>query len=166
MKKYIMIIIVVIELFMALLTSLVFNSDNDNLLFSGGSIGSTMEVFSPNAIITSILFLATIISSFVYRKRVKPFLITFLVFFSLWFFNGRTIGVHWTGEVTTGWFNIGFAKITLHDEQNISNNIIEETSLESKFPFRVKFSNSYKEGIFFVGPVVKKDLIDYFNKSN
>lgn len=166
MKKFIIIIVVVIELFMALLTSLVFNTDNNNSLFSGGSIGSTMEVFSPNAIITSILFLATIIGSFIYRKRLKLFLITFLVFFSLWFLSGRTIGVHWTGEITTGWFNIGVDKVILYDEQNKNSDIVEQTTLESVFPFKVKFTNDYKEENVFVGPIIRKDLMDYFNKSN
>lgn len=164
MNKFIIIIVVVIELFMAILTSLVFSTDNNNSLFSGGSIGSTMEVFSPNILITTILFLVTIVSSFFYRKRLKPFFITFLVFFSLWFLSGRTIGVHWTGEITTGWFNIGVGKLTLYDGQDKSNNIIEETSLESKFPFKVKFSNNYKEEDIFVGPVIRKDLMNYFNK--
>lgn len=151
---------------MAFLTLSIFNTDKNNLLFSGGSVGSTMEVFSPNAFITLILLVATILCSFFYRKKLKPFLISFLVFFSLWFLSGRTIGVHWTGEVTTGWFNIGVDKVILYDEQNKNNNIIEETALESVFPFKVNFINNYKEENIFVGPVIRKDLMDYFNKSN
>jgi len=167
MKKLIaIIVVVVVELFMLFLTLSVFNTDENNLLFSGGSVGSTMEMFSPNAFITLILFILTILCSIFYRKKLKPFLISFLIFFSLWFLSGRTIGVHWTGEVTTGWFNISAEKLILYDEQSKDSNIIEETSLESTFLFKVKFVNNYKEENIFVGPIIRKDLMDYFNKSN
>lgn len=166
MKKIIIIIVVAVELFMLLLTISIFNTDKNNLLFSGGSVGSTMKVFSPNAFVTLVLFIATIFCSFLYRKRLKPFLISFLVFFGLWFLSGRTIGVHWTGEVTTGWFNIGTDELFLYDEESADGNIIEKTSLESTFPFKVKLINNYKEENVFVGPIIRKDLMDYFKRPN
>ncbi len=166
MRKLIIIIVAVVQFLMLFLTLSIFNTDESNLLFSGGSVGSTMEVFSPNAFITLILLIATIFCAISYRRKLKPFIISFLVFFSLWFLSGRTVGVHWTGEVTTGWFNIGTDKLVLYDEQIKSSNIIEQTSLENVFPFKVKFVNNHKEGNIFVGPIIRKDLVDYFNKSN
>ncbi len=149
---------------MTILTFLVFDSDNSILLFQGGSIGSTMKVFGPNFLLILVLYIVTLLSTILFRKRLIVLLVSFLIFFSLWFLSGRTVGVQWTGELITGWFYISTDKIVLSKNSDCEENIIECTTVKDSYIFQLKFISGIEEENIFVGPVIRSDLKNYFNQ--
>lgn len=157
--------LIAIEACMALLTFLSFKPENGAVLFSGGSVGSAMRIFGPNSLLVLVLCFATTLSTFLFRKRLKFLLICFLLFFSLWFLSGRTIGVYWTGELTTGWFYISTDKFLLYDNENCSENVIECTTATNSCFFGLKFINGALEEDIFVGPELRTVLRNYFNQN-
>ena len=151
---------------MTILTFLVFDSDNSILLFQGGSIGSTMKVFRPNFLLILVLYIVTILSTILFRKRLNVLSMSFLIFFSLWFLSGRTIGVQWTGELTTGWFYLSTSKIILSKNSDCAENVIECITVEDSYMFRLKIISETEEKDIFVGPVIRTDLKNYFNQKD
>lgn len=165
-RKAILIVIVIVLLLMTIMTYLVFDTENGEFLFAGGSVGSTMKFFGPNVWIVMTLYAGTILSLIFLRKRIKILLVVFLVFFCVWFISGRTIGIHWTGEVITGWFYISTDRIILSDDSNnCSENIIACTKAKDSFPFCIILVNPSNEKGIFVGPMIRPDLRNYFNKN-
>jgi hypothetical protein len=165
-RKAVLIVIVIILILMTVMTYLVFDSENGKFLFSGGSTGSTMKFFEPNVWIVMALYAGALLSLIFLRKRTKLLLVVFLVFFCVWFISGRTVGIHWTGEVITGWFYISTDRIILSDGVNdCSEEIIACTKTKDSFPFCIILVNSANEKEIFVGPIIRPDLRNYFNRN-
>lgn len=165
MKKAILIAIIIVETLMGGLTYLVFDKKNSIALFSGGSIESTMKVFGPSFCIIFMLFLAITFSTVFFRKKMEVLLKLFLILFITWFICGRTIGVHWTGELITGWFYISTDKVILCETtENCVGDVIENITVKNSYLFRLKFFNGAGEKEIFAGPIIRSDLRSYFNK--
>ena len=165
MKKVILTMVIIVELCMTVLTYLVFDSKNSTLLFSGGSVGSTMKIFGPNFLLVLISYILTVISSFYFRKRLKHLLLCFFIFLSFWFISGRTVGVYWTGELATGWFYISTDKVILSKGEDCSGDVIECTTAKNSCLFRLILFNGSVEKEIFAGPTIRSALRNYFNKN-
>lgn len=164
MKKF-FVILLLIELLMAGISYLTYDNEMGNILFSGGSVGSTMKVFAPNFKITMFLNLLAIIFTFLFRKRVKILTVFFITLFSLWFISGRTIGVQWTGEIYTGWFYLKSDKIVLCPSSNGCSDIFKETSIVDKHFYRLSLKNKFINEEIFVGPLFYSELKKYLEKT-
>lgn len=163
-----MVVLLVLQLLMTALTYLILDSRSGALIFSGGSVGSTMEIFSPKIWLVVLFYLGTIFSLVFFWKNPKVLLLVgYLVFSGLWFFSGRTVGVHWTGEVTTGWFYLSVNKIVLWKESGnkCSEDVITCTNATEVFPYKILLTNSDVKEAFFVGPLIRKDLKEFFNQN-
>lgn len=166
MKKVVFVILIIIELCMFLLTLLIYNSEKSELLFQGGSIGSTMKMFAPNFWVVFLLFVFTVLSTIFFRKKMKTLLVSFLILFSMWVVSGRTIGVQWTGELTTGWFYISSDEIIILSKSiDCTGEVIECTTAKNSSVFQLKFINGNNEKNVFVGPLIRSDLRNYFNQN-
>lgn len=164
MKKMIFFTLILIELSMSVLTFLVFNSEKSEYLFQGGSVVSTMKMFSPNFWIVLVLYVLTILSTILFAKRFKTLLVSFLVLFSLWFLSGRTLGVHWTGELTKGWFYLSSGKVYLPKNNDCLDDIMECNTALNSFFWYLKIVNGNNEEKVFVGPLLRSDMRNYFNQ--
>lgn len=152
---------------MTIMSYLYFDSDTSRLVFSGGSVDSTMKYFVTNKWIVLFLYLSTIFILVFYRKKVKQMLIYFIISFSLWFLSGRVIGVHYTGEIITGWFYLQTNKVILWEADKCTDDIIKNTSTENLFLFNLKFENACKKENIYIGPFIISDLKKYFgNEAN
>ncbi len=153
---------------MGVLTFLVFDSDNSIFLFSGGSIGSTMKVFGPNFWVVFTLFLVSVSSTIFLRKKIKLLLLTFLFVFTTWFLCGRTIGVHWTGELITGWFYLSTGKIILCEktEDCKGGDAIAVTKIYKSSLFQIRLVNRSVDKSIFVGPIISQEIKKYFEDYN
>jgi hypothetical protein len=160
MKK-LFVILFLVELLMAVFSYLTYDNDLGNILFSGGSTSSTMKSFGPNFKITLFLNFLIIILTFLFKKREKILTMLFVIFFSLWFISGRTIGIQWTGEIYTGWFYLKYDKIILCPSSNGCSEILEETSIIDKPLYRLLFANKFINEEIFVGPLLYPKLKKY-----
>lgn len=149
---------------MGLMTYLFFDSENSMFLFSGGSVGSTMKYFGTSKWIVLFLYICIVFSILFYRKRLKQMFFCFMIFFSLWFLSGRVIGVHYSGEIISGWFYLQTNKVSLWKLDKCSEDLILNTSAEDKFPFRLKFSNVCTVNEIFIGPFIRSDVKNYFGQ--
>lgn len=163
MRKIVLIVLIIIEVFMGVLTFLTSNLSASRHLFAGGSIESTMKIFEPSFWVTFILFLVSILITILLRKKVIPLLLTFSIISSIWFFCGRTIGIHWTGEIITGWFYIATDKINLCESVTNCNDIIDNTEVnDSHFFFLKLVGKTSEEKKIFVGPIIYEEIKNYF----
>ncbi|MCB0510233.1 MAG: hypothetical protein KDC82_05680, partial [Bacteroidetes bacterium] len=127
MKKHIILLVKVLVFIMLLATILVYFKDFGVHLFGGGSIASTMMIFSPKLFVTTGLFVVALLL-FVYFRHNRLFLVFFFLFFSFWFISGRTVGVHWTGKVVYGWFYFPTGQFEIAD---LNSDSMQEFKLES-----------------------------------
>lgn len=151
---------------MLILTVIVLNSEIALHFFCGGSVESTMKLFISQKIITVILFLIALLTFIVLKNKIKPFLVIFSLVFILWFLSGRTIGVHWTGKVTHGWFYCPIGQFDISDLNAISNidlNTIEVTTIKRCNFWTIELINGNKIKLF-AGPFIISDLEDYFSR--
>lgn len=164
MKK-LFVILLLIELLMVVFSYLTYDNEMGSILFSGGSIGSTMKIFGPNFKITMFLNLLVIFFTFLFRKKKKELITIFIVIFSLWFISGRTIGVQWTGDIYTGWFYLKCNKIILCPSYNGCSDVSEGTSITDKPFYRLLLKNKFINEEIFVNPLFYSELKKYFEKT-
>lgn len=164
MKNLVLITVIILEVCMTILTYLVLDSKNSALFFHGGSVGSTMKVFGPSFWLVLLFFTTTIVSTFLFRKNLKFLLVSFLVLFTLWFLSGRTIGVQWNGEVTTGWFYLSINKIILTDD-DCTKEMMECMTAKKSPVLQLKLTSGLNEEKFFVGFINRSEIEDYFNQT-
>lgn len=162
MKK-LFVILLFIELLMVVFSYLTYDNEMGGILFSGGSISSTMKIFEPNFKITLLLNFSIIILTLLFRKRKKILMVLFVFFFSLWFISGRTIGIQWTGEIYTGWFYLKTDKIILCPSSNGCSDIFKETSITDKPLHRLLLANRFINEEIFVGPLLYPKLKKYLD---
>ena len=146
---------------MVVFTYLTYNNEMGNILFSGGSISSTMKIFEPNFKITLFLNFLIIILTLLFRKRKKILTVIFVFLFSLWFLSGRTIGIQWTGEIYTGWFYLTTEKIILCPSSSGCSDTFKETSITDKPFYRLLFTNKFISAEIFVGPLLYPKIKKY-----
>jgi len=104
----------------------------------------------------------TIIFTLLFRKRKKILIVLFVIFFSLWFISGRTVGIQWTGEIYTGWFYLKYNKVALcPSSSGCSDNILRETSIKDKSFYRLSLTNKFINEEMFVGPFLYSKLKKY-----
>lgn len=161
MMKKLFIILLLIELLMLVFSYLIYDNELGSVLFSGGSISSTMKIFGPDFKITLFLNFIIIILTLLFRKRKKILTPLFIFFFSLWFISGRTIGIQWTGEIYTGWFYLKSNKIILCPSPNGCSDILKETSITDKPLYRLLLENKFINEEIFVGPLLYPKLKKY-----
>ncbi|WP_312393625.1 hypothetical protein [Chryseobacterium sp.] len=160
MKK-LFVILLLIELLMGVFSYLTYDNEIGSILFSEGSISSTMKIFGPDFKITLFLNFLIIILTILFRKRKKILTTLFVFFFSLWFISGRTVGVQWTGEIYTGWFYLKFDKIILCPSSNGCSDVFKETSITDKPLYTLSLTNRFINEEIFVGPLLYPKLKKY-----
>lgn len=165
MNKTAVFILGIIVLIMAFLTLQLFDEELSANMLAGGSIGSTMVFCGPNkAVVVTLVFLS-IGSIVAFRKRFRFQVVAFTLFFILWFFCGRTIGVHWSGQVFSGWYSIKTGQFHLcNDDPNCPEGIIGKTEVEDAGFGKVRFTNPVLNREILAGPFVARKLEKYFSE--
>jgi len=167
MVKVLFICLFILDFVMGVLTFLVLDKELRELVFSGGSVGSTMEFFGPKFGVVFMLFLASNVCIIIFRKRVKLLLFSYVICSFLWMLCGRTIGIYWSGEVITGWFYIQTDRFLLYKEgSTFKSEAINYTNVQISNVFYIILENNQVNYSLYVGPVIGQEIKSYFDDSH
>lgn len=151
---------------MTIMSYLFFDSENSTLLFSGGSVGSTMQYFVTNKWIVLFLYIITVFSIYFYRNKIKKMLFYFVICFSLWFLSGRMIGVQYTGEIIAGWFYLETNKVILWEGNKCTDDVIKNTKTKNSYLFNLKFTNACTAKEIYIGPFIMLAVESHFGQTH
>ena len=151
-----------IMLFLSLLCIL----DIGKHFFAGGSIESTMVFFLPNKWIVSVTYLLIVTSVFFLRKNKRLLLPILIILTLFWCSLGRSVGLHWTGKLVYGWFNIETGRLELAELFDASHeNLLEqlEVKKEENSFYGVKIIGDKGTSIY-LGPYLQNKFLNYFKQ--
>ncbi len=163
MKRTFNFALIVIMFLVTVITFLLYFTEEMRNLFMG-SIESTTKIFSSNYFVVVAFNIGAISSLIFYFKKVRFSILFFIIFLFLWILSGRVIGVHYTGELTLGWFFIKTERIVLWRENECIGDVLNDTDYNHQFPFMLHYQNSCTIGKTYAGPFIISDIQTYLNK--
>lgn len=165
-KKVVIVLACLTSLVMFFLTMLSI-SDLGRHVFAGGSSESTMKFFQPNKWVVIGLYVSMFFFIIMLKKNYKLLTPIIGLLLVLWFLSTRTVGVHWTGEIKYGWFNIETGKIDVSQQflPETIENPLEKIIVNKEILGFVSIKGNESFCIY-LGPLLSNDFLNYFSKQS